>query len=127
MFKRKGSKAIVFTGNGDSLVNPAGVNRWYRNLVDANGGLPATKEFALFYNVPGMEHCSGGSALDVFDPVTPLYDWVEKGVKPGPMLATGASFPGRTREICTYPLVAKYKGFGSADDPSNFRCEEGWP
>lgn len=127
VFKRKGGKTIVFTGNGDSLVNPAGVNRWYRDLAGANGGLAATKEFAMFYSVPGMEHCSGGSALDVFDPVTPLYDWVEKGVKPGPMLATGASFPGRTREICTYPLVAKYKGFGSVDDPTSFRCEEGRP
>lgn len=127
VFKRKGGKAIVFTGNGDSLVNPAGVNRWYRNLADANGGIAATKEFALFYNVPGMEHCSGGSALDVFDSVTPLYDWVEKDIKPGPMLATGASFPGRQREICTYPLVAKYKGFGDVNDASSFRCEEGWP
>lgn len=126
-FKRKGGKAIVFTGNGDSLVNPAGVNRWYRNLVDANGGLAATKEFALFYNVPGMEHCSGGSALDVFDPVTPLYDWVEKGIRPPPMMATGSSFPGRTREICTYPLIARYVGSGDVNDPSSFRCEEGWP
>ncbi|WP_159592275.1 tannase/feruloyl esterase family alpha/beta hydrolase [Hydrogenophaga sp. BPS33] len=127
VFKKKGGKAIIFTGNGDSLVNPAGVNRWYRNLVDDNGGLKATKEFAVFYNVPGMEHCSGGSALDVFDPVTPLYDWVEKGVKPPPMMATGSSFPGRTREICAYPLIARYKGFGDVNDPTSFRCEEGWP
>lgn len=124
-FKRRGGKAIVFTGYGDSLVNPAGVNRWYRNLVDANGGLNATKEFALFYNVPGMEHCSGGSALDVFDPVTPLYNWVERGVKPPAMMATGSSFPGRTREICTYPLVARYIGLGDVNDPGSFRCEEG--
>lgn len=124
-FKQRGTKTIVYVGLGDSLVNPAGVNRWYRNLVDANGGLAATQQFARLYNVPGMEHCTGGSALDKFDPVTPLYDWVEKGVAPTTLTATGKSFPGRTRGICPYPQVARYVGSGDVNAAENFRCVDG--
>lgn len=122
-FKARGGKTIVYTGLSDSLVNPAGVNRWYRKLVDANGGLEATQRFARFFNVPGMEHCSGGQALDRFDPVTAIYDWVEKGIAPTTLTATGSRFPGRTRPICAYPLIARYTGSGSVDDAANFRCE----
>lgn len=124
-FKQRGAKTIVYVGLGDSLVNPAGINRWYRNLVDANGGLAATQQFARLYNVPGMEHCTGGSALDKFDPVTPLYDWVEKGVAPTTLTATGKSFPGRTRGICPYPQVARYVGSGDMNAPESFRCVDG--
>lgn len=124
-FKRRGAKTILFNGLGDSLVNPAGLNRWYNNLVDANGGIAATQQFARLYNVPGMEHCSGGSSLDVFDPVTPLYDWVEKGVAPTTLTATGKSFPGRSRGICAYPQVARYVGTGDVNDATSFRCEDG--
>lgn len=122
-FQRRGGKTILFNGLGDSLVNPAGLNRWYGRLVEANGGIAATQKFARLYNVPGMEHCTGGSALDVFDPVTPLYDWVEKGIEPKTLLATGKSFPGRSRGICAYPQVSRYVGSGDVNDPKSFRCE----
>ncbi len=121
-FKARGGKTIIYNGQSDSLVNPAGVNRWYRNLVAANGGLEATQSFARFFVVPGMEHCSGGRALDRFDPVTALYDWVEKGIAPTALMASGKQFPGRTRPICAYPLIARYNGHGSVDDAANFRC-----
>jgi hypothetical protein len=29
---------------------------------------------------------------------------------------------GRTRPLCPYPQVAKYKGSGSTDDAANFAC-----
>jgi pimeloyl-ACP methyl ester carboxylesterase len=121
-FKARGGKTIIYNGQSDSLVNPAGVNRWYRNLVAANGGLEATQAFARFFVVPGMEHCSGGQALDRFDPVTALYDWVEKGIAPTALMASGKHFPGRTRPICAYPLIARYNGSGSVNDAANFRC-----
>lgn len=122
-FKARNGKAIVYVGLSDSLVNPAGVNRWYRELVAANGGLEATRQFARFFNVPGMEHCSGGAALDQFDPVTALYDWVEKNQAPQTLQAKGNRFPGRTRNLCLYPQIARYVGSGSVDDAASFRCE----
>jgi pimeloyl-ACP methyl ester carboxylesterase len=122
-FKDRKGKHLIYVGLGDPLVNPAGVNRWYRELVAANGGIDATQQFARFFNVPGMGHSDGGRALDVFDPVTAIYNWVEKGQAPEQLVATGASFPGRTRAICAYPLIARYVGSGSVDDAASFRCQ----
>ena len=122
-FKARKGKHIIFVGLSDTLVNPAGVNRWYRELVAANGGLAATQQFARFFNVPGMTHSGGGSALSSFDPVTAIYNWVEKNQAPDMLLATGSRFPGRSRNICTYPMVSRYNGTGSVDSAASFRCE----
>ena len=122
-FKARKGKHIVYVGLADTLVNPAGVNRWYRELVAANGGLEATKQFARFFNIPGMGHSAGGAALDQLDPVAAIQDWVEKGQAPEFLVAKGSRFPGRTRNICAYPLISRYVGSGSADDATSFRCE----
>ena len=37
-------------------------------------------------------------------------------------VATPRAKPDRTRPLCPYPQVAKYKGSGSTDDGSNFAC-----
>jgi feruloyl esterase len=121
-FKAHGAKALVYVGLSDSLINPAGVNRWYQNLVTHNGGLEATQKFARFFNVPGMGHCRGGDALDTFDPVTAIINWVEKKQPPEFLLASGQKFPGRSRPICAYPKAALYSGSGSVDNPANFSC-----
>jgi pimeloyl-ACP methyl ester carboxylesterase len=122
-FKARKGKHIIYVGLADSLVNPSGVNRWYRALVAANGGLESTKQFARFFNFPGMGHSGGGASLDQFDPVAAIQDWVEKGQAPEVLVATGKRFPGRTRNICAYPLISRYVGSGSVDAVSSFRCE----
>lgn len=121
-FKARNGKHIIYVGLGDTLVNPAGVNRWYRELVAANGGIEATKRFARFFNFPGMGHVVGGASLDRFDPVAAIQDWVEKGQAPEVLPATGARFPGRSRNICAYPLISRYVGSGSFNDAASFRC-----
>lgn len=121
-FKSRGGKAIVYMGIGDGLVNANGVRRWYERLADANGGLSATREFARYYPVPGMGHCSGGPALDNFDPFGALVAWVEKGKPPDHLTATGNAFPGRARPLCAYPQTARYVG-GNVDAATSFRCE----
>ncbi len=122
-FKARNGKHLVYVGLADTLVNPSGVNRWYRDLVAANGGLEATKQFARFFNFPGMGHSVGGASLDQFDPVAAIQDWVEKGQAPEFMVAKGTRFPGRTRNICAYPLISRYVGSGSVDEATSFRCE----
>ena len=70
-----------------------------------------------------MGHCSGGPAsLDTFDALTAIVDWVEKGVAPASLTATGRAFPGRSRPLCAYPLHAHYKGQGNPEDATNFEC-----
>jgi feruloyl esterase len=74
--------------------------------------------------VPGMLHCGGGVGVNSFDAFTPLVEWVEKGTAPGSLMAArtieGTSV--RTRPLCPYPEVARYKGSGSTDEAANFSC-----
>jgi feruloyl esterase len=58
---------------------------------------------------------------------------VEKGTVPDSVPATartaaqnadlGPVPPGRTRPLCVYPKVARYKGSGSVEDAVNFSCQ----
>lgn len=121
-FKARQGKQIVYMGLSDYLVNPSGVNRWYRALVQAQGGVEATRNFVRLFNVPGMAHSDGGRSLDIFDPVTAIHDWVEKGIAPDHLRATGTRFPGRERPICAWPQIARYSGSGSVDAFSSFVC-----
>ena len=71
-----------------------------------------------------MTHCSGGNGTDSFDPVTAIVDWVEKDEAPTVLDAAhiAAGKVQRTRPLCPYPEVARYKGKGSIDDAANFSC-----
>jgi feruloyl esterase len=70
-----------------------------------------------------MNHCAGGSAaLDNFDMLGAVVNWVENGVAPDSVVAKGKAFPGRTRPLCAYPKHAQYKGQGDPQDAGNFEC-----
>jgi feruloyl esterase len=73
---------------------------------------------------PGMAHCSGGEGPDTFDKIGTLEDWVERGNIPSRIIAAhhSSSQVDRTRPLCAYPQVAKYKGSGSIDEAANFVC-----
>jgi len=72
-----------------------------------------------------MGHCGGGDGPNTFDTVTALEQWVEKGKAPDQIIAShsAAGKVDRTRPLCPYPQVAKYKGSGSIDDAANFDCK----
>jgi feruloyl esterase len=69
-----------------------------------------------------MNHCGGGPALEDFDPLSALTDWVEKNQAPEKMVAKGKQFPGISRPVCAFPAFPHYKGTGSQDDAANFEC-----
>jgi feruloyl esterase len=72
-----------------------------------------------------MGHCGGGeAALDRFDMLGAMVDWVERGVAPDSVVATGRAFPGRSRPLCAYPRHAHYKGQGDPEDAKSFECRE---
>jgi len=91
--------------------------------VQAAGGKAA--EFVRVFPVPGMAHCGGGPATDMYDCLTAIVDWVEHGKAPDRILAhAGAStpWPRRTRPLCPYPMAARYAGAGSVDSAASFVC-----
>ena len=94
-------------------------------MTQANGGRKATEDFSRLFLVSGMEHCFGGQALENFDVLTPIVDWVEKGQAPDSITARGhLAFPGRSRPLCPWPRRAVYKGSGSTEDAQNFDCKD---
>jgi feruloyl esterase len=91
--------------------------------------------------VPGLQHCSGGPGPNSFggfvtpDESDPQHDmslalerWVEQGIAPNQIIASKRqgidpkSPVVRTRPLCPYPQVSRYKGSGSTDDAANFVC-----
>jgi feruloyl esterase len=60
--------------------------------------------------------------VDAFDALTAVMDWVEKGVAPERLVATGRALPGRSRPLCAYPGYAHYRGTGDPQDAQNFEC-----
>ncbi len=121
-FAGHGGKLIFFHGDSDPWFSPLDTFNYYKDMAAANGGLDAVSNWSQFYFVPGMSHCGGGPALDQFDLLSALSNWVEKGIAPQSVIATGKSFPGRSRPLCPYPKHAQYKGQGNTEDANNFEC-----
>ncbi len=123
-FKKRGGKLLMYTGWADPVVPPQDTVAYYEAVVKAMGGLEKTREFYRFFLAPGMGHCSGGPGPNQFDMLTALEQWVEKGIAPDRIVATHSTNGkiDRTRPLCMYPQVARWKGAGSSDDAVNFTC-----
>lgn len=123
VFREHGGKIIFYTGMSDPVFSANDLIHYYQNLAHNNGGMDHGRAFARLFLIPGMNHCTGGPALDNFDPLTAIENWVEKGEAPESIIATGKAFPGRSRPLCSYPEIPRYKGSGSTEDAANFACK----
>jgi feruloyl esterase len=123
-FRRHGGKLLMYTGWADPVVPPQDTANYYEAVLKTMGGLEKTREFFRFFAAPGMGHCSGGPGPNQFDTLTALEQWVEKGIPPDKLIASHVTNGkvDRTRPLCLYPLVARWKGAGSSDDAANFSC-----
>lgn len=122
-FSMDGGKLIFFHGDSDPWFSPLDTLQYYQSLAATNGGAQKVAEFSRIFLVPGMTHCAGGPSLDQFDMLSAVVNWVEKGTAPDFVVATGKSFPGRSRPLCAYPTHAQYIGTGNTEDAKNFHCE----
>jgi hypothetical protein len=121
-FNKNGGKVIMTYGWSDQILQPEMGIEYYEAALQKNG--QNTPDFLRLFMVPGMTHCQGGNATDTFDGMTALINWVEKGKAPDSLVAARV-FEGRnarTRPLCPYPQVARYKGAGSIDEAANFSC-----
>ncbi len=117
-------KLIFFHGDSDPWFSPLDTLDYYKSLTEASGGLDKVSGWNRIFLVPGMAHCGGGPALDQFDMLSAVVDWVEKGTAPESVTATGTAFPGRSRPLCSYPKHAHYNGSGDTQDARNFQCQD---
>jgi feruloyl esterase len=121
-FVANGGKLLFFHGDSDPWFSALDTLGYYQSLAATNGGAGKVAQWSRLYLVPGMGHCGGGPALDRFDMLTAVVDWVEKGTAPDAIVSTGQAFPGRSRPLCAYPKHAQYKGSGDTEDAKNFEC-----
>ncbi|MBL8215789.1 MAG: tannase/feruloyl esterase family alpha/beta hydrolase [Bryobacterales bacterium] len=130
-FHKRGGKLILWHGWNDPAI-PAGASIQYWEAALKKMGKGPMNEFARFFLVPGMQHCGGGPGATQIgaaagspgdatnNVVLAVEKWVEEGVAPNQIIAKGNK---RTRPLCPYPKVAKYKGTGSTDEAANFVCK----
>jgi feruloyl esterase len=123
-FKKRGGKLVMYTGWADPVVPPQDTVAYYDTVVKTMGGPDKTREFYRLFLAPGMGHCSGGPGPNQFDALTALEQWVEHGTAPERLIASHVTNGkvDRTRPLCVYPQVARWKGTGSSDDAGNFTC-----
>ncbi len=121
-FQARGGKIVMYFGWADPALTPFMGVDYYEKVEDQMG--PSTPDFFRLFMVPGMFHCRGGVGVSTFDALTPLVQWVEKAVPPDHLIGSRVVDEKviRTRPLCPYPQVAKYKGSGSIDDANNFTC-----
>jgi len=121
-FRQHGGKLLMYFGWSDPQLNPRMGLEYYESVMAKMGA--STPDFARLFMVPGMFHCGGGVGTSTFDTATPLVRWVETGQAPATISAARVLSGKivRTRPLCPWPEVARYKGSGSVDDASNFAC-----
>jgi hypothetical protein len=139
-FKAQKGKLIQYHGWGDAAIPPQGSVDYFEAVQKTMGN---TKSFYRLFMVPSMSHCAGGPGATIFgnaggtepleedadhDVVLALDRWVEKGVVPDHIIATGfvgnspAKGVAMTHPLCPYPQAAHYKGTGDTKDAANFVC-----
>jgi hypothetical protein len=131
---------ILYHGWNDAALPPTNTVNYYQSVV-AKLGQRQANSFLRLYMAPGVQHCFGGPGPDRFgqtvtraqsDPqhemTLALERWVEQGVAPEMIIATKRQSANpespilRTRPLCPYPKVARYKGSGGTDEAANFNC-----
>jgi len=139
-FRARGGKLILYHGWSDAALSPLNTINYFESVVRKLGRRDSAS-FVRLFMLPGMQHCGGGRGPDTFGAFVPgaqrdsghdislaLERWVEEGKAPNQIIATKLEGSGpkskiiRTRPLCLYPQVARYKGSGSTDDAANFVC-----
>jgi hypothetical protein len=135
-FEKRGGKLILYHGWSDAAIAPTNAIDYYESVQKKMGAGPVSG-FVRLYMVPGMEHCGGGAGPNLFgqggvaksdpghDIDAAVEAWVEQGSAPDRIVAAKLDRKGatlRTRPLCPFPQVAKWKGTGSTDEAGNFEC-----
>jgi feruloyl esterase len=108
------------------IISPYSSIWFYEDLAQDNGGYEKLQQNARLFMVPGMQHCVTGAGPNVFDTLSALEQWVEKGIAPDAIPATHSKNDAvdRTMPLCKFPEKAHYKGSGDPNSVSNWSCPQ---
>jgi len=133
-FVKRGGKLIFYHGLSDSGPPWPYTLKYFRDVARKHGGIKHADDFMKLYLIPNMGHCSGNISTDTFDMLTPMVNWIENGVAPDEIVATGNRFPAtvgpyvgagntsRSRPLCAYPKTLRYSGSGDISQASSYVC-----
>ncbi|OCX58128.1 hypothetical protein BFP70_18870 [Thioclava sp. SK-1] len=119
-FRDAGGKILLYHGTGDAAISSNDTARYMAELANDMGDVT---DFARYFPAPGMGHCRGGVGADAFDVLQTIVAWVEDGVAPDRLTASGVAIGDRTRPLCPWPTIARYDGSGPVDKAESFVCE----
>ena len=122
-FFARGGKLLMYHGWADPQVPPMNSVGYFDDVVKVAGKAAVGKSIEL-YMVPGMAHCQGGPGTDIFDKMGAIEQWASRGAAPSQILAAHLTdgIAVRTRPLCPFGRIARYKGTGSTDEAANFEC-----
>jgi feruloyl esterase len=122
-FFDRGGKLLMYHGWADQQVAASNSVDYFSKVTKTVGRNAAGKSIEL-YMVPGMGHCAGGPGTDTFDMMAAIETWSKTGRAPESIAAAHrtSGVVDRTRPLCPFGKVARWKGTGSTDDAANFTC-----
>lgn len=120
-FRDAGGKLLTYHGQADQLIPTRGTVDYRERVERKLGGSHRVDDFYRLFLAPGTAHCALKGSVD---DLAALTKWVEQGKAPATLTAslTNASGQTLTRDLCRYPLIARYKGQGDPVDADNFHC-----
>ena len=120
-FKAAGGKMITWQGLADDLVFSEGTVNYYQQVNKVVGD---PSDFYRLFLAPGAGHCYSEAGPTPTDALVELAAWVEHGIVPETLAAQleGPEDTIVTRNICRYPLVAKYDGKGEPSSAASYSC-----
>jgi len=91
-FQRDGGKLILWAGEADYSIPTVSSLSYYQAVVNANGGLQNTQQFARYYLLPSVGHCGDvagtDKGADMFNGLGAVVQWTELHQAPNSLLAT---------------------------------------
>ncbi|MBV8730310.1 MAG: tannase/feruloyl esterase family alpha/beta hydrolase, partial [Acidobacteriia bacterium] len=128
-FRDHGGQAVIWHGWADQLITADGPINYSKRVQQQMDGADKLSRFVRFFLAPGVSHCGGGAGPSPYGQLDAVLSWVENGTAPETLTAARRDQTGaitRSRPLCQYPLVARYKGTGSTDEASSFVCSAGF-
>jgi hypothetical protein len=122
-----GAKIIMWHGTSDNLIRWRHSMDYYRRVAtffgEGEADFTSLQSWFRYFRAPGVGHCGGGPGPNPNASLLPaLENWVENGVAPDQLLASGGSVSNRTRPLCPYPKTAIYRGTGDINVAANYFC-----